>query len=304
MPSGEQDLQDVQRAAGTVPGNDSEERPPAGKVLLGAWRTNWVAYQLDRPSGRYTRRLVRLGEVLPLSGFGAVERTREQGKLFFALFRWGGHVVFQAGRQHWRLDDSELRLTYRLLDDRRSSAFTVSRGQKPLFQCTYGHAFRALFGRAPRETAADTVDYETDHFLAHVAGLPLPFTDPGTWVDGQAVPINWRAQVRSQLALLGDADRQREYERELKIADVPGELFSAWFADSYAPERPAFRSAFDPAELELLKHFTALVDAARNKLGDVRDLAELQARPEWMCVVEEAARLLARLPESKDRRAG
>jgi hypothetical protein len=285
MPSGDHDA------------SQSSERRTAGKVLLGAWRTNWVAYHLDQATGRYSRQLIRLGEMLPLSGFGAVERTREQGRLFFALFRWDGHMVLQAGRQQWRLDEAGLRCEYRLLDDRRSSAFTVFRDGQAQFHCTYGHAFRTLFGR--RSTPEDTVDFETDHFLAHVAGLPLPFTDLGTWVDGLAVPVNCRAQVRSQLALLSDPERQREHERELKIADVPAELFSGWFADTYTPGRPAFRSAFDSAELELLKHFTALVEAARKDLGDVRELADLQARPAWMCVVEEAGRLLAKLPESK-----
>jgi hypothetical protein len=105
--------------------------------------------------------------------------------------------------------------------------------------------------------------------------------------------------VRAQLGLLGDVERQRELERQAKIADFPGELFSGWFADTYRPDRPAFRNAFDPGELDLLKHFTALVGAAHNELGDVKDLADLQARPAWMCVVDEAARVLGKLPEKR-----
>jgi hypothetical protein len=271
-----------------------------GRVLLGAWRTNWVAYKFERETGRYTRQLVRLGEVLPLAGFGAVERTRELGKVFFALYLWGGRMVFQAGRQMFPLDEAGVELSYRLLPDRRSSSFTVLRGGEVALACSYGHAFRSLFARARDQAdSVDNVDFETDHFLAHVAALPLPYTELGTWVDGQATPVDCRADVRAQLMLLGDVERQREYERTRKIADVPSELFLGWFADTYNPERLAFRLAFDQSELDQLKHFTALVEAARKELGEVRDLADLQARPAWMCVVDEAARLLAKLPAAR-----
>jgi hypothetical protein len=153
-------------------------------MLLQSWRTSRVAYQLDRESGRYTRRIVRLGISLATSGFCAVERTREFGKLFFALYRWDGRIVFQAGKRSWNLDRTDLRLTYRRLD-RWTSELTVEEAGAVTFRCSYRHPLRGLLVR--RRDTEDDVDLERHHFLAHVAGRPLPARDSDAWEDGKAV---------------------------------------------------------------------------------------------------------------------
>jgi hypothetical protein len=155
-------------------------------MLLVAWRTSRLAYDFDRDTGRYRRRLVRFGVHLPMSGLGALERTREHGKLFFCLYRWEGRIHFQAGARSWRLDQAGLRFAFRPLDG-KTSEFSVYLGDELTFRCTYRHWLRArLLGR---DATADSVHFELDHFLAHVAGQPLPVSDLEAWEDGKAVPL-------------------------------------------------------------------------------------------------------------------
>jgi hypothetical protein len=153
-------------------------------MLLGSWRRVWLAYDFQRDTGRYTRRLARLGVPLAISGFGATERTREHGKMFFCIYRWDGRLVFQAGTRSWPLDRPDLTLAYRLLDDRRSSELSVREGNEVVFRCSYRHWLRSLVARRPSDH--DNIDFERDHFLAHVAGRSLPAQDFDGWEDGSA----------------------------------------------------------------------------------------------------------------------
>jgi hypothetical protein len=153
-------------------------------MLLGAWRTSRLVYRFDREAGHYQRRLVRLGVSLPTSGFGAIERTREHGKMFFGLYRWDGRMVFQAGKRRWHLDRTDLKIAYRPLPGGRSSELTVHEAGALAFRCSYRHWLRSIFPR--RDTADDdTVDLERNHFLAHVAGQSLPMRDLEAWTDGK-----------------------------------------------------------------------------------------------------------------------
>jgi hypothetical protein len=150
-------------------------------VLLGAWRTSRLAYEFDRETGRYSRRLVRLGISLPISGFAALERTREHGRQFFCIYRWNAGLVFQAGTRAWRLDRSDLAWSYRQLDGGRSSEFSISEGGKLVYSCTYRHWIRRVFSHV--DVSHDNIDFEQDHFLAHVAGRSLPAPDFDGWQD-------------------------------------------------------------------------------------------------------------------------
>jgi hypothetical protein len=153
-------------------------------MLLGSWRTSRLAYEFDRHTGRYSRRLVRLGINLPISGFGTTERTREHGKVFFCIYRWDSGLVFQAGSRAWRLDRNDLSCTYRQLDSGRSSEFAVREGATVVFRCSYRHWVRAILSRG--DATYDNVDFEQDHFLAHMAGRSLPADDFEGWQDGSA----------------------------------------------------------------------------------------------------------------------
>jgi hypothetical protein len=278
-------------------------------MILGAWRRSWLAYEFDRDSARYTRRLARLGELLPICGFGAIEKTREHGRTFFGLYRWGGRIWFQAGTRTWRLDTPDLRLVYRLVDNGRASEFSLHEGDRTAFMCSYRHPIRALFARGQPDP--DNVDSEGHHFLAHVAGQRLPLDDSEIWHDGEATisrqtSDNVRVAIREHLALLADPERQREYEKRAQIADVPAELFCAWFDDSYRPEDSLFQQAFAPDEREALRKFTAQLERAMSEMGEVSEIKgvdDLQTRPTWTQVVEQAALALSRLPETRSGRS-
>ena len=104
---------------------------------------------------------------------------------------------------------------------------------------------------------------------------------------------NIRTSVIEVLQLLADPEAQREYERNVAIADVPAELFCLWFDDVYHPESPAHQAAFSPGELDLLAEFTKLFLDAEAELPDpLPRLRELQAHPAWSRVVSGAASTL------------
>jgi hypothetical protein len=151
-------------------------------MLLGSWRRSRIVYAFDRDTGRYSRRLARLGISLPISGFGATERTREQGKVFFCIYRWDSQLVFQAGTRAWRLDRKDLTWAYRLQDGGKSSEFSIHQGGELVYRCSYRHWFRSLLSRG--DGTSDNIDLERDHFLAHVAGRSLPAGDFDGWQDG------------------------------------------------------------------------------------------------------------------------
>jgi hypothetical protein len=268
----------------------------AATAVVGAWRRSWLAYAFDRNSGRYSRRLVRLGQRLPVCGFGEVETTREYGRMFFGLYRWGGRMWLQAGERCWSLDDGELRLLYRLHPEGRFFQFTVNRGEKLVFHCSCA---RGLFDRP--QPAGDNVDLEARYFLAHVAGQALPLFDSDVWHDGETSDEAPTAQdvrhaVRDHLELLADLERQREQERHLPSGAVGGELLRAWFDDSYQPDSALFRKAFARPEREVLRRFTTVLQTAADEIGDALDIEDLQARPIWARVVLDATQALREVP--------
>ena len=226
------------------------------------------------------------------------------GRLFFGLYRWGGQLWFQAGAHSWRLDAADLRLSYRRLQGGPpASEFSVHEGGNLAFVCSYRHRLRSLWARS--ESTLDTLDCETSHFLAHVAGQSLPRGDSEVWQDGAATTrrqtaADVRHAVVEQLALLADHERQRDHQRRIQIADLPSELFRGWFDDAYQRQSPLFRQAFGPAERAQLRDFTALLRVAAAELGaevaEVNTLEDLQSRPIWTAVAHKAAQILSGLP--------
>jgi hypothetical protein len=283
----------VSRAEASV----TEVRAPT--FMLGAWRRSWMGYAFDREGGGFSRRLIRLGEVVPTCGFGAIEKTREHGRMFFSLYRWGGRMWFQAGLQCWPLDTDELRMFYRLQPNAPIAQFSVNQGERLVFHCTYALGLRGWFGRIDRE--GDNVDFEGRHFLAHVAGHELPLMTSDVWHDGEITddeptPQTVREAIRDQIGLLADLQRQRDYERQIQAADVPAELLRAWFDDTYHPGSTLFHKAFAPAERAVLRRFTTVLQTASAEIGDAQDVEDLQMHPIWARVVLDAEQALRDVP--------
>jgi hypothetical protein len=102
-----------------------------------------------------------------------------------------------------------------------------------------------------------------------------------------------RDGIRDLLALRADLERQRAYERDVPIAQVPAELVCMWFDDLYHPEHAAFRRAFSPVETAVLevynRAYRSVVDELEPLLASV---ARLQAHPAWSRVPPAASAAL------------
>jgi hypothetical protein len=271
-------------------------------MILGAWRRSWLAYSFDRYGGRFWRRFVRLGDSLPLSGFGTVEKTIEHGRMFFCLYRWGGRMWFQAGGRTWCLDSGDLRLAYRLLPGGRGSEFTVTENHRISFRCSYAHRWERLFTRGA--AGEDNVDCEGRHFLAHVAGHSLPLADSDAWHDVKALHDGQaghdgqqeRQAILAHLQRLADLVKQGDRQRPDATLEGPADLFYSWIDDSYRPSSVTFQQAFAPQEREQLRKFTDVLQFASWEIEEAD--ADPQAPPLWARVVQDAEQTLRDLPVS------
>ena len=104
-----------------------------------------------------------------------------------------------------------------------------------------------------------------------------------------------RGQIFDLLALIGDPEAQRSYERCVPIADVPSELVCMWFDSTYRPELPNFSPSFSKEELKVLSEFNEFYDARVDALPCRCELEELQGAPEWPAIMERAKDALKRL---------
>lgn len=101
-----------------------------------------------------------------------------------------------------------------------------------------------------------------------------------------------RDTVLYAVQLLASAQEQRDYERDVPIADVPGELAEAG-RDLFHPKSNEYIRAFSDDELRDLAYLYGLVrEATRDQAASV---TELQKRPEWRRVMAVAKDLHARL---------
>jgi hypothetical protein len=102
-----------------------------------------------------------------------------------------------------------------------------------------------------------------------------------------------RSSIHQHLEFLADAEAQREYERDVPIADVPAELVCGWFDDCYHPESPAFQAAFTPQQRAVLAEFDDEFRAAIAELPEpLPRLSDLQPHHAWSRVNSAAARAL------------
>ena len=154
-------------------------------MRLGAWATVWFDYAFDRERGTYSR-LWRLWphSTHPISGVGAVERTKEFSKVFFSIHLWQRKPYFQAGLRRWCLDSRNLRFELRASGSPAEHLFRVFEGSAQVFQCTYRPRRRTALAKL--DVSYDNLDFELDHLLAHVSAMSLPAVGFDAWVDGDA----------------------------------------------------------------------------------------------------------------------
>ena len=103
------------------------------------------------------------------------------GRVLFALYRAGGQIVFSAGALSWSLASTAVRFEFS--PDRDSSSFKVFYDDAQQYACTYHHWIRSLYAR--HDPTYDGIDFDTDHFLSHVAQLRLPVPDRPDWIDAR-----------------------------------------------------------------------------------------------------------------------
>ena len=104
--------------------------------------------------------------------------------------------------------------------------------------------------------------------------------------------MSYRARIIDHVSLLASPSEQLRYEKEVPIADVPGELVCGFCDDLYNPKDAAFISEFSEEELKDLAHlYGLLVEASRIEVSSV---AELQKAAPWRAVIGAAKNLTGR----------
>lgn len=102
-----------------------------------------------------------------------------------------------------------------------------------------------------------------------------------------------RAYTIQTLQLIADIEAQRQYEKNVPIADVPSELICQWFDDYYHPESEEYRLAFTDEELDTMAEFSKFYDSRVEKLPQT--LNEMHQCDTWRQIVEKAQWVLDKL---------
>lgn len=110
-----------------------------------------------------------------------------------------------------------------------------------------------------------------------------------------------RSELIDSLNMLAHIDRQKEYHRNVPIADVPSELISAWFDSGFYPDDEYFRNLFSDQEWMWLCKFNEFYEARISVLPErFEDLMECK---EWLDIVHEAKLTLNNMREGAGRTA-
>jgi hypothetical protein len=155
-------------------------------MRLAAWNTVWVAYSFEPDEGVRGRHLVSrsIDRSRTHSGVGTFERTREHGRVFFALYLFRGVLMFQAGRERWNFNDKNTSFRFERIGRSRRYRFVVETNGRETWSCTYHAPVRAL--AAVFDMTYDVMDFEQDHMLFHVAtrGRDSGKPELAAWTDG------------------------------------------------------------------------------------------------------------------------
>lgn len=116
-------------------------------------------------------------------------------------------------------------------------------------------------------------------------------------------PSQFRGRIFEVLALIADAEAQRQYQQNAPSIDVPAELFNQW-DDSYHPEDGGFRRQFDGAELLALRRFESVIDCvARETPQELPILEEFMRTDEWQRLAIGARETLTSLKHGQPGKA-
>lgn len=100
-----------------------------------------------------------------------------------------------------------------------------------------------------------------------------------------------RRAIIKEIELLASVSKQREYEKNVPIANVSAELICGFCDDLYHPKSEQMLSEFNSEELKHLAHlYGVLCEAAKVEATSV---VELQKHEKWRSVVALAKKLNA-----------
>lgn len=107
-----------------------------------------------------------------------------------------------------------------------------------------------------------------------------------------------RERAVNILSLIASEDEQLDYEQDVPIANVPGELLCQWFDDFYYRDLPSFRNAFTGSEFALLAEFDAFYDEHERLLPPSPDTIQTWLDdPTWREIMVKAEDTLRRWRE-------
>ena len=107
----------------------------------------------------------------------------------------------------------------------------------------------------------------------------------------------YRKRVVDMVRLISSPADQTDYQRDIPIADVPGELVSGFVDDLYHPKSRLFLDAFSENELRSLAELYGMIcisAKAFSRLG-CHSVADIQKVPEWRSVMAFAQTLVTEL---------
>ncbi len=110
-----------------------------------------------------------------------------------------------------------------------------------------------------------------------------------------------RMNIIGHIGILASASAQTDYERDVPIADVPGELICGFVDDIFHPKNPIFLDAFIEDELKDLAELYGMICVANRsfKESSGSGVKELLKLPEWRAVMNLAKDLVTNLERNK-----
>jgi len=107
----------------------------------------------------------------------------------------------------------------------------------------------------------------------------------------------YRKRVIGHIELLGSPSAQREYERDVPIANVPSELVCGFVNDLYHPKTELFLDAFTEQELRALAELYGMICVANKEFERIgcRSVSDIQKVKEWRSVIAFSKNLAVEL---------